>query len=77
MFEAAVAGDAGAVPPLEYHARAGHVLMDITMQQMEGRSVERIVRQHAEARMCWSVRLATRKYSRRAAKGAKHVVQKR
>src|ERR1700719_2200925 len=81
MFGGEVAGEAGdgLTAIAEYNrTKPDIVLMDITMPQMEGiEAVERIVRQHAEARIVMVSSVGYQENILAALqKGAKHFVQK-
>src|ERR1700736_1673002 len=81
MFGGEVAGEAGdgLTAIAEYNrSKPDVVLMDITMPQMEGiEAVERIVRQHAEARIVMVSSVGYQENILAALqKGAKHFVQK-
>jgi len=81
MFGGEVAGEAGdgLTAIAEYNRTTPDiVLMDITMPQMEGiEAVERIVRQHAEARIVMVSSVGYQENILAALqKGAKHFVQK-
>src|SRR6266852_3631419 len=81
MFGGEVAGEAGdgLTAIAEFNrAKPDIVLMDITMPQMEGiEAVERIVRQHAEARIVMVSSVGYQENILAALqKGAKHFVQK-